>query len=120
MSHDVTCVTLVVMYRVCLGTQYVRCHFHLMMLCAQLFLSHEISQSVHLVPYLLWHAWRDASKGREGAMYLMWYHFYLTLCLFLAQGDGPKGQFAVEQLRIVEVLPPYTFGKEYMYLFQVC
>lgn len=53
-------------------------------------------------------------------MYLMWYHFYLTLCLFLAQGDGPKGQFAVEQLRIVEVLPPYTFGKEYMYLFQVC
>lgn len=44
----------------------------------------------------------------------------ITLCFYLAQGDGPKGQFAVEQLRIVEVLPPYTFGKDYMYLFQVC
>ena len=60
-------------------------------------------------------------QGREDETYLlMWYHFYLALCLFLVQGDGPKGQFAVEQLRIVEVLPPYTFGKDYTYLFQVC
>ena len=44
----------------------------------------------------------------------------ITLCFYLAQGDGPKGQFAVEQLRIVEVLPPYTFGKDHVYLFQVC
>jgi len=35
------------------------------------------------------------------------------------RAEGPKGQFAVEQLRIVEVLPPNLFGKEFPHVFQI-
>ena len=51
----------------------------------------------------------------------MWCTFscaIFTAC-FHAQTEGPKGQFAVEQLRIVEVLPPNLFGKEFPHVFQV-
>ena len=41
------------------------------------------------------------------------------LYMYRAQTEGPKGQFAVEQLRIVEELPPCIFGKEYPHVFQV-
>jgi len=46
------------------------------------------------------------------------FHVLFSAC-FHAQTEGPKGQFAVEQLRIVEVLPPNLFGKEFPHVFQV-
>ena len=35
------------------------------------------------------------------------------------QGEGPKGQFAVEQIKVVESMEKDIFGKEYPYAFQV-
>ena len=37
----------------------------------------------------------------------------------LLQGEGPKGQFDVKQLRIVEPMEINLFGREYTYPFQV-
>ncbi len=35
------------------------------------------------------------------------------------QNEGPKGQFAVEQIKIAEIMAKDIFGKEYPYAFQV-
>ena len=73
-----------------------------------------MSKYLHLTLYFCTMHLKMGLKGREGTKL-----YGITLSFYLAQGDGPKGQFAVEQLRIVEILPPYTFGKDYTYLFQV-
>lgn len=38
--------------------------------------------------------------------------------LFL-QNEGPKGQFAVEQIKVAEAMEKEIFGKEWPYSFQV-
>ena len=43
----------------------------------------------------------------------------LRLRVLFSQDDGPKGQFAVDRVRIVELLPPLTLGKDYPNIFQV-
>jgi len=39
---------------------------------------------------------------------------------FPLQNEGPRGQFAVEQIKIAEFMAKDIFGKEYPYSFQVC
>ena len=43
-------------------------------------------------------------------------HLFLGLS---PQDDGPKGQFAVDRVKIVELLQPHILGKEYPHVFQV-
>lgn len=35
------------------------------------------------------------------------------------QADGPKGQFAIDKMKIVEPMAESTFGKDYPYAIQV-
>ena len=45
--------------------------------------------------------------------------FDTRLCAVCLQGDDPKGQFAVEQIKVVEAMEKDIFGREYPYAFQV-
>ena len=42
---------------------------------------------------------------------------YLSSLSHSCLQDSPKGQFAVNQIRIIEQMPPSIFGKEYSHLF---
>lgn len=45
---------------------------------------------------------------------------FLICCTCFLQLDGPKGQFAVEQIKVVEAMEKELFGREFPYTFQVC